>query len=164
MSQALFASYLGLGRPTLALVETDRRSMPDAAMMKLGLLLKVTGTVKLNPSAKATVTLQKQSQNDRSLINKHAYKCSMQAELLVYKLNDMKLQYQQCMKALQVSAHVLANITNTAADKLDKETMQLLELETLRKLQRCGPGAQAMLALKIKVLNYEADQAGKLVF
>ncbi len=164
MSQALFASFLGMTRPTLALVETRRRTMPADAMIKLGLLLNTLATVSVSPSAKAISTLEKQAQEHRNLMGKHLQRCSLQADSLSSELEAMQEQYNQCMQALKVSSHVLSNSTNAEPENMDKETMALLEQEALRKMEECGPGAQAILSLRIMALNYQVSQAQNLVF
>ena len=50
MSQELMASILGISRSTLALVETKKRSLSTAAMIKLDVLLQVLHSSNLSPS------------------------------------------------------------------------------------------------------------------
>jgi|GEM_PF-2333999 len=164
MSQELMASILGISRSTLALVETKKRSLSTAAMIKLDVLLQVLHSSNLSPSDKALGSLQKQLQKHRTLISKRVEKLYKQSEKLQRKLDQMKEEYKQCIKALETSAYMTARLTNTAADKVDKEAMQLLEAQTVKKTRQCNPGAQAILAMRIRTLKFEADQSSLLVF
>ncbi len=146
------------------MAESKKRSLPTAALIKLGELEKLLSNNNINPSAKALTTVQKQLQKHRSLITKHAERCSTNAEILNYQLQEMINDYKQCMKALQVAAHVLTDLENSKPNKTQRVVMELIEMEALKKLQHCNLGAQALLSLKIKAFHYEANQAARIVF
>ena len=164
ISQAQMAAYLNISRSCLAMAESKKRSLPTAAFIKLGKLENLLSNSSINPSAKALTTIQKQLQKHRSLINKHAERCSTNAEILNYQLKEMASEYKKCMKALQATAYILEGLGNSEANTTERLTMEFVELDTLKKLQHCNLGAQALLSLKIKALNYEADQAARIVF
>ena len=163
MSQELMASFLGIGRPTLALAETGKRSLPTAALIKLNQLLHIPNQSNLAPSAKALAMLAKQDAKQRAQANRKMTSIQLKAKLLQQELTLMQQAYSQCSKALHTSAYLLPRLTNTQADKLDKDVLQLLELQSLQKLQHCGPTAQALLAIRINLLNLEAEGLAKLV-
>jgi transcriptional regulator with XRE-family HTH domain len=162
MSQELMAGFLGIGRPTLALAETGKRILPTAALIKLNQLLHIPIESNLAHSAKAIATMAKQAGKQKAEANKKMAKLKLQAKLLQRQLKNMQQAYGQCNKALQTSAYILPRLNNTQADRLDRDTLQLMEMLALKKAQHCSPATQALLALRINLLNMEAEELAKL--
>lgn len=153
ISQQQLADYLGVSRALLSLAEMNERSLPAAALIKAGEIELVLKSKKTSPKLKQftnkqTTALQKMLQQRRK-------DCVYELSVAKKKLDKMKLQYQQAANALSVANSLLNTVSNDAKRKMDKLWLEILEDDTLKKMQSFGEAAQMKLQLKIELLEFE---------
>ncbi len=160
LSQEQLAIYLGVTRSLLSMAEMGKRSLPVKAFVKLSELEK---SLRSNVQYKAA-SLQQHATADAAVVRSHAKKCMARAAGIKLQLTALEKNYQQCLTALLATGHLMSLLPEGEAGKKDRLWLELLELQTLKKMKDCGNAAQVILQLRINALEHEARQAGKIKF
>jgi len=164
MPQERMAVYLGISRVMLSMVEIGNRTLPLHAIAKLEQLEAALKNLPIQPTANSLAELQQQAVEKRALLNRRSKDCRRQVQQAEIQMKWMQEQCENCIRSLRMVAYTLSQLGDSETDKLDRVNMELQEMETLKKMEQYGPGAQATLRLKINALAYEAEEALKLVF
>ncbi|GGG32065.1 hypothetical protein GCM10011378_05740 [Hymenobacter glacieicola] len=155
LSQLEMSELLGVSRALVALAETGQRSLPLAARELLPPLALVKGTA---PGAPAAASYPSPLA-DWEPLAAHQKKCQQQAARLRRELVRMQEKAAQHYQRLHMLPDLSANLPASAdRQRVQAWVEQRLE-EARRELQRSGPAAQALLAVRIKALEYEAAEA-----
>lgn len=153
ISQQQFANYLGVSRALLSLAEMQERSLPTAALIKVGEIELALQSKK--PSPKQKQFTNKQTTVIQKMLQQRLKDCVYELSVAKKKLDKMKLQYLHAANALSVAANLLNTVSNDKKRKMDKLWLEILEDETLKKIQSFGEVAQLRLQLKIELLEFE---------
>ena len=162
VSQDLFAVYLGINRAQYSMYESGVRELPDEAHTKniaLALLL-----------LKETLPTQNYLDAEEALQEKAAKAIAKRYSLVEVKLLKAKLELeamenrrQQCLTAMIAVSHLLPNIPAGEEGRGDRLSLELMEALAKQKLRSCSKKAQALLQLKIDVLEFEMGKLGEMM-
>jgi transcriptional regulator with XRE-family HTH domain len=160
LSQEHMAIYIGVTRSLLAMAEKGTRSLPVKAYLRMAQLEK---SLRSNVQYKAA-SLQQHATADAALVRNHAKKCIEKAAVIKLQLAALEKDYQQCLTALLATGYLMNQLPEGEAGKKDRLWLELLELQTLKKMKDCGNAVQVILQLRINALEHESRQAGKIKF
>ncbi|MBX0290862.1 hypothetical protein K3G63_10455 [Hymenobacter sp. HSC-4F20] len=150
LSQLELSELLGVSRALVALTETGQRKLPAAAAQALHPLVAAMSAA---ASAGAAVPAP-----DWGPLQAYQQQCQAQAATLRRELARMQQKAVQYQHRLQVLPTLHASLPVASEEHAQAWVAQLLE-EARQQWQRNGPGAQALLTVRIKALEYEAAEA-----
>ncbi len=161
LSQYMLASYMGISRSLLSLIETDERTLPAAALYRANQLLAVI--YKKNKPAPPQEAVQQDQQTKalNKMLQARLDRCHLQLTNAHVKLKELDANYATCMTKLQLVNELLPTLTNNAQGKKDRAWLKLLEVETLHQLKTCGHKAKQSLLLQIELLELEIGAVGR---
>lgn len=161
LSQAMLASYMGISRSLLSLIETAERTLPAPALHRVNQLLTVI--YKKNKPAPPQEAVQQvlQTKALNKILQARLDRCQVQLTNACLKLKDLQANYATCMAKLQLVNELLPTLTNNAQGKKDRAWLKLLEAETLHQLKTCGHKAEQSLLLQIEMLELEIGAVGR---
>jgi DNA-binding transcriptional regulator YiaG len=160
LSQEQLAPYLGVTRSQLAMVETHRRDLPTAALLKLA---QLETSLKNNMHHKPE-TPQLHTTKDLTQIKQFAKKCCREAELIQAKLERMQTSYQHAQQTLLAVGQLQAQTATGKTNRKDQLWIELLHTKTMKKLSRCCMAEQVKKRLMVQALQQAAAQAENLKF
>lgn len=155
LSQQQLAAYLDVSRCLLSLAETNRRSLPVAALLKLAALQKTA-----QANASPLLLLPELQKKFTAQVAFEIKELQYQATVLQRKLDTMKEKYGLAMQKKMLSTALQAQ------QKLpgkDAAWQQLLEAEAKAVLNNNHEGIQAILQIKINCLQQEAKALAALL-
>lgn len=161
-SQQQFADELGVAKSVIAMAEINRRPLPTALLLKIAAL----ETCLANQSGKTALMPKHPGEADdwsecNWMIAKMRYRsarCLDQAALLQNKLTAMENRYHETRNALQLIEEQLS-----IKDKNKLNTnLQHVQDRLVQQLQSCGQPAQALLSIRIALLEAEATTNNEL--
>ncbi|UOQ78210.1 hypothetical protein MUN84_06350 [Hymenobacter sp. 5516J-16] len=148
------SELLGVSRALVALTETGQRALPLTARELLPALVPAKSPALGSSGEGFTSPLA-----DWEPLEAYQKKCQQQAARLRRELTRMQKKAAQHYQRLQVLPSLPANLPASAdRQRVQQWVEQRLE-EARLELQRSGPAAQALLAVRIKALEYEAAEA-----
>lgn len=158
ISQHQLADYLGVSRTLFSMVETRRRSLPTAALVKLGHLeISLQQHLLYKPD-------DPNSDNNLAAMCTYAKNCAYAAIAARRKLEKLQKDYQRCMQVLAAVSYLQKPAIRKNESKLEPLWLELLKSQTLKQLKKCGQAAQAKMQLKALALEMQATQAGAMKF
>jgi transcriptional regulator with XRE-family HTH domain len=164
MPQDRMAVYLGISRSILAMVETGTRTLPIVAIERLGKLENTLKNLPVQITPQSHTELQRQAAEQRAALGKQSKNHRRQAEQAKLQLKQMTKASTTCLQSLKFVAAELAKLGNSEDDQLQRLNLELQQMETWKKLESCGAGAQGLLQVKIDWLTYAADRCLTIVF
>jgi len=160
VTQPQLADYLSVSESLLAMAETGRRSLPTAALVKLSLLDR---SMAESASPLPTPEMQKQLASAKKTLAIHAQKHERLVAMANRKLEAMRSLHAQHLKVLHATSSLLAGLPAGKDAKKDKLWLELVRAASLKKINACGVGPQALLQLQADVFSYHARQARALM-
>jgi transcriptional regulator with XRE-family HTH domain len=160
-TQQQLADYLGVTKGLLSMVESGKRTLPTAALLKLGSMLQTpAGNDTGITGKKNTERLERQQAGAAKALEAHARNCAVDAALANKKLTGLKKNYDQAVNTLElVSKLRRVQAGNDTAAKKDILWQNMVEAIALKRLDACGEGAQQLLRIKIEALQKQAVKA-----
>jgi transcriptional regulator with XRE-family HTH domain len=155
-TQPDFAAYLSISRDQLAKNEAGLRPLPTGALLKLGAI--ELGMAHTAP-ARTAAEIQKEEAAVKKMLVAQEQEHHFHAMATTRKLEAMCKRHRQCLKTLQVTSWLLANPPAGKRSKIDKQCLEIMRDKALRKMNACGPAAQALLQLEADVHLYHAARA-----
>ena len=160
VTQPQLADYLSVTRSQVAMAETGQRSLPTAALVKLSSIeVILAGSTPALPASE----MQKQSAAAKKMLATHAQKHERLAAAANRKLEAMRSLYAQHLKILHATSVLLAGLPAGKDAKKDKLWLELVYETSLKKINACGVGPQALLQLQADASSYHARQARALM-
>jgi len=160
VTQQQLADYLSVTRAQLAMAETGRRQLPTAALLKLSAIERSqAGSAALRGSKEMQKHLVQAGKKLLAQVRQYDALAAIETQ----KLDSLRSQEQECLKILQVTAALLAELPAVPASKKDRLWLELVESAALKKMETCGTGAQALLQLQADVFAYHARRARELM-
>ena len=156
LTQQELAEYLSVSLSQVAMFETGQRPLSTPALLKLDAMM-IGMTV--NAPAFTSTEMQKQAEAVKKSLLGQERKYHLLALLSIQKLEDMRRRHGQCLKTLQVTSYLLANLPAGKESKKDKTCLELMRSKALKKITTCNEAAQVLLQLQIDVYTYHAERA-----
>ncbi len=160
LTQEQFAIYLGVTRSHLSMAEKAARSLPTKALLKLAALEKSLHS----RTPHQTAQLQKLRNADAARIRRYAKKCMALVAEQKNRLAALQAGYQQCLQVMLAAGHLRRQLPPGDAGKKERLWLEVLETQTLEKMQSCSYAAQVILQLRISALEQEATQSARMLF
>lgn len=161
LTQQQLASWLGVNRTTLALVETGRRSMPLQVgsrqgirldLAALGLVMDVAGATRPAPAPLPPPPI------DPALVQQRLRYCLHHAENGRYELESMRRQAAPYLARLAALPALRAWTGPVRNPEREQRWLASFEAEAMQALSwQCGAGPQRMLEARIAGLEQEAQ-------
>lgn len=149
LSQLELSELLGVSRALVALIETGQRKLPAAAAEFLQPLVAAMSAAPVPEAAPSP---------DWTSLQAYQQQCKAQAATLRRELARMQQKAAQYQHRLQVLPTLQVSQPMANEGRAQAWVTQRLE-EARQQWPRNGPGAQALLAVRIKGLEYEAAEA-----
>jgi len=156
LTQPQLAEYLSITLGQLAMAETGQRFLPTKALLKLDVMEQCLAE---NTPATATAYIQNQSAETHEMLLARAKECDYLAMLATQKLEAMCSHYEQCINLLKLSSLLLEDLPASEETTTDMLCLEVMQHDARKKMQRCSPGAQALLQLEADACLYHAQQA-----
>jgi len=161
LTQEQLAGYLGLSRTQLSLAESKNRRMGTAATIKCVQLLQLS-------KKKLPVPPQLKDSKLQTAFNKELLARIRKTEWRIItakkKLREMQADFALCSKALQAVNELLPQLPQGSREsKRDRLWLEMLEAETMEKLQYCSEQAQGIVQLDIDAWEFEKGKAKGMV-
>jgi len=144
LSQQDLATYLGISKSQISMVESGLRELPTAALVKLAFFEQASLVLKENIKQENNINLAK-----------HVELCTKKMMLLEKKLTTMKNNYSQGIRLLQAVSKTKVDLPNTKDSKEDKLWLSAKEKLANKIINDNNLASQKLLAVQIKSLQHE---------
>ncbi|TGE24434.1 hypothetical protein E5K00_04255 [Hymenobacter aquaticus] len=168
MSQLTLSKYLGIGREQLAYAELGTRPLPRVALLPLSRLVQALPAEALSPLAAGEAAANggplPELPAPAALVQRQQ-ECLREAGQLRTELARLQIRANQSAARLVLATALRAAPPPPPAGSLQEpEAVWLgrLTRQAVAQLAAGGATAQALLGLRIRALEYEADEAHKL--
>lgn len=119
------------------MAEINHRSLPGSAFLKMTGLER---SMMNNRSSLAATPIARQTGKARNTLQLLAQEYTMKAAMADRKREALKERHQQCLRSLQVVAGLMEGNRN----EKDRLCLEVLEQETLKKMDACGLDVQLL--------------------
>ncbi len=157
VSQDLFAAYLGVTRGLYSMYEADIRELPHEAHMK-NIALVILLQKETAPTQNYVDAEQEVDEKIARLLARRLRVIEVKLLKAQMEMETMKTRQQQCLTAMLAVSHLLPNIPAGEEGKGDRLALELIEALAKQKLRSCGAKAQALLQLKIDLMQFEINR------
>jgi len=160
VTQQQLADYLSVTRTQLSMAEIHHRQLPTAAVQKLIAMERhLTG----NASPLVATQMERQTAATGKMLAARALTHERLAAITAHKLKIMQEHHERCVKMLRVTSGLLAELPRGAAAKKDRLWLEILQEDSLKKMNDCGMKAQAVLKLQMSVFSHHAKEARRMM-
>ena len=147
LTQQQLADMLGITRTQLSMAELNRRLLPTSALLRMGNLeIQITAQT----SSRIEEELQRQSQKARNFLSAQILENNRLAAVTNIKLEKLRDQHKQFLKALQGVTNLLNNLEANDSTNNERLFLEIVEAGLLKKMDTCGIEQQTALQMKIE--------------
>ena len=159
LSQDELAGYLNLSKAYISMVESGRRSLPTAAVVKIGKLEQLlAGTLPAHKSAKAITNVQKGKATEH--LDLYILGHQSKAHQAAKALKAVQQEHGQAGKLLQVLRLLQKERGGTPKERA---WLTMMEAVAEEKLERHGMHAQVQLQLLVAQFQQQVTAAKALL-
>lgn len=156
LTQQQLADYLSVTRSELSMAEINHRQLPGPAMLKMAALQQGMAS---NKSSRAAAEINKQTIKARNILSAQAQQYTLKAAMARQKLELLQRRHQQCVRTLQAVAACMSSHLH----EKDRLWLEVLERQTLKKMDACGLHVQSPLEVQATVYAYHARHIQSLL-